>query len=244
MQTATAFYIGENPGVFTEGSCYLPWIAAQYDLQLARGYNTRCSEATGDTTDVNKEVCKAYNGGQCQFNTGLVVNSTSSGFLVTTNTTGVSLDKCILGAQSHSLVQMNYWCLTLPPNLQCYEELGLNYTALVSGADQAAVTTALAQCGGEYKDLVSPCANNCRGVNASDIVVGGAAVLASAVAVTSTISLLPVASALLGVGTLSVGGMFASRAACAGPFYCVTAQNTCCLVVFNLRNQIRCPERC
>ena len=32
--------IGENPGVFTEGSCYLPWIAESYGMELGQGLRT------------------------------------------------------------------------------------------------------------------------------------------------------------------------------------------------------------
>ena len=218
--------------MFTEGSCYLPWIADQYGLVLAKGYNTNCGKATGDATDVDKKVCKANNGQICQFDTGLVVNTTASGFLVGTNTTGIALNKCILGAQSHSLVQMNYWCLTFPANLDCYQELGLDYNFLISGSNLTAISTALGKCNGTYQDLVSPCANNCRGVNASDIVVGGAALFATSLIATSSIpvGLSPIVMAVLGIGTVSVGGMFATRAACTGPFYCVTTRNTCCLI--------------
>merc|ERR1719483_539220 len=189
------------------------------------------------------EECKADNGQMCQFNTGLVVNTTASGFLVGTNITGIALDKCLLGVQSHSLVQMNYWCLTLPNNKECYDDLGVDFNFLVAGSNQTAITAALKQCNGTYKDLVSPCANNCRGVNASDIVVGGAAVFASAIAATSILSLSPIAMAALGIGTLSMGGMIVSRATCAGPLYCISGQGTCCLLVVGNRGLV-CPSRC
>jgi len=246
VQTGLAFYVGENPGVFTEGACYLKWIADQYGLTLAKGYNTKCTEASGSIKDSNKNVCQASNGQQCAFNTGLAINTTPRGFLVGVNASGISMDKCLLGAQSHSLVQMNYWCPTLPHNIECYRDLGLDFNNLLIGDGPVAISEAFESCNGSYKDIISPCANNCRGVDGSGIIVGGVAVLASsAIAATSTtVSLAPLALTMLGVGTISAGGMAVTRAACMGPFYCTTQQNTCCLVVFDPNGRIFCPPNC
>ena len=55
-------YRGDNPAVITDASCYMDWIAEQYDLTLpahiSYKYKQSCHQSTGDINDVNKKVCK------------------------------------------------------------------------------------------------------------------------------------------------------------------------------------------
>jgi hypothetical protein len=48
-----------NPAVFTDASCYLEWIAAQYGLSMPAGYNkpASCSASSGDKLAVNNTNC-------------------------------------------------------------------------------------------------------------------------------------------------------------------------------------------
>ena len=55
-------YRGDNPAVITDASCYMDWIAEQYDLTLpshiSYKYKRSCHQSTGDINDVNEKVCK------------------------------------------------------------------------------------------------------------------------------------------------------------------------------------------
>ena len=49
-----------NPLAYTKLSCFLPWIADQYNLEFIPGENTgdpSCSEGTGDNDDVTDPIC-------------------------------------------------------------------------------------------------------------------------------------------------------------------------------------------
>ena len=53
-------YGGRNPGVFTDGACYIPWIAEQYGLQLDPAFtedSKKCAASVGDKLDVNSTRC-------------------------------------------------------------------------------------------------------------------------------------------------------------------------------------------
>ena len=50
----------ENPAVYTRLSCYLPWVAAQYDMDYTPPGvpDPACSTGNGDITEVTAEVCR------------------------------------------------------------------------------------------------------------------------------------------------------------------------------------------
>ena len=200
---------GENPGVFTEGSCYLPWIAESYGMELGKGLATGCRSASGNLSDRNKTVCQAFNGDMCNFNSGVVFNNTVDGisFVVDATATGIPFDRCLFLGQGLSRIEMTYVCLT-------------------SGNGT----------------MLSTCSNNCLGVEASDIVAGGTALLAvTAGAGTVTSSLVP----LLGVGGLGLAGAgVMAMMGCIGPLYCVTSQGSCCFVVVDFVTGLSCPDSC
>jgi len=54
--------LSNNPTVFTDGSCYLDWIAAQYNLSLPADYTVpaHCSQSTGSKQDVNQTTCVSW----------------------------------------------------------------------------------------------------------------------------------------------------------------------------------------
>ena len=297
---------GENPGIFTEASCYLKWVADSYGLQLGRGHNEGCRGESGDQGDVDKVECRANNQRKCTFNTGLSFNVTDGDFIYSYNTNksegnGVSADQCYLSAQDSIGVQMYYTCYTLEDDLfddccadddskecvewgqvkgsdyvrvlatletLCYNNGNNNYENLktccddnteyshpcgqwedISGLDYLPLfVTLFDQCGiDENNDLTGICANNCVGVDAADIVVGGSAILATTAFTALSVSgfALTPALAMLGIGVagLGVGGMAVAGGLCMGPLYCVTPQGTCCLLVFTIQGLL-CPSSC
>ena len=52
-------YSSENPGVFTDAYCYLPWIAGEYGMKLPESYTTKdtCSLTIGERDNIDKKVC-------------------------------------------------------------------------------------------------------------------------------------------------------------------------------------------
>jgi hypothetical protein len=53
-------YGAENPGVFTDGACYLTWVAEQYGLKVDPKLQPEepvCAQATGSLTDENRTRC-------------------------------------------------------------------------------------------------------------------------------------------------------------------------------------------
>ena len=52
-------YSSENPGVFTDAYCYLPWIAAMYGMKLPEYYTSKesCGQAIGKKGNINLEDC-------------------------------------------------------------------------------------------------------------------------------------------------------------------------------------------
>ena len=203
--------MGENPGVFTQGSCFLPWIAESYGMELGPGLAGGCRAESGDVKDLNKTECKGLNGLSCQFNLGLAFNGTGDGV---DGGIGYSIDQCFLiPGDDHFL---SHVCFT-------------SYIDTVTGEEVGQLTS---------------CPNNCVGVDASDIIAGGAAVLFAASTV-GTASLTPALAGLLGLGGLTMAGFGLSRATCSGPLYCVTDQGSCCLLAFDVgRGSLVCPATC
>ena len=61
------FLESEEPGIYTKLSCYLPWIAEQYDMDFTENIeddNQECSKGTGDVNDFNAEPCRSNNPGE------------------------------------------------------------------------------------------------------------------------------------------------------------------------------------
>ena len=52
-------YSSENPGIFTDAFCYLPWIAATYGMKLPEGYKMKpsCSKSKGRRETIDEAVC-------------------------------------------------------------------------------------------------------------------------------------------------------------------------------------------
>ena len=52
-------YSSENPGIFTDAFCYLPWIAAMYGMKLPEGFKMKpsCSKSKGMRETIEEAVC-------------------------------------------------------------------------------------------------------------------------------------------------------------------------------------------
>ena len=52
-------YSSENPGIFTDAFCYLPWIAAMYGMKLPEGFKMKpsCSKSKGMRETIDEAVC-------------------------------------------------------------------------------------------------------------------------------------------------------------------------------------------
>ena len=186
-------------------------------MELGPGLATGCRPASGDINDSNKTECRALNGLMCNFTLGVVINQTIDGVQLGSGdvSSGFSLDRCIF-LPGFDKIQMAYTCYT-------------NYFDPETGEDLSSF---------------SSCPNNCRGVDANDIIAGGAAVLFVA-STAATSALTPGVAALFGIGGLTVAGLGMSRVACTGPLYCTTSQGTCCLLVFDAgRGSLVCPSTC
>ena len=63
-------YRGSNPAVVTDATCYMDWIAEQYNLRLEDDYESKasCSQSSGDKEDINKDVCWTSDLLRCDWN--------------------------------------------------------------------------------------------------------------------------------------------------------------------------------
>ena len=52
--------MSENPSVYTRVSCYLPWVAEQYDMEYSQDGETdpACTNGQGYINEVTAEVCR------------------------------------------------------------------------------------------------------------------------------------------------------------------------------------------
>ena len=75
-------------------------------------------------------------------------------------------------------------------------------------------------------------------------VIGGGATLGFAATgtVLSTLATSPIVPSLVGIG--AAGGLMILGGLCMGPFFCVTIQGTCCLVVNSPNSGFVCPDTC
>ena len=58
------FQENPRPSVYTKLSCFLPWIAEQYDMDFNENVddeNQECTQGTGDINDIDAETCRSNN---------------------------------------------------------------------------------------------------------------------------------------------------------------------------------------
>ena len=55
-------YSAENPGVFTDAYCYLPWIAAMYGMKMPPNYpqKSSCVTSIGNRANIEREDCMGH----------------------------------------------------------------------------------------------------------------------------------------------------------------------------------------
>ena len=70
MDRSAFIYRGSNPAVVTDATCYMDWIAEQYQLRLETAYDSKasCSQGSGDKEDINKEECWTSDLTRCDWN--------------------------------------------------------------------------------------------------------------------------------------------------------------------------------
>ena len=84
---------GENPGIFTQASCYLPWIAKEYGMELSSELEKVagvCSPAKGNSNQLRQRTCKTNLGTVCDFTRDYQIQITSLDPIV------IKMDKCKL----------------------------------------------------------------------------------------------------------------------------------------------------
>ena len=88
----------ENPSVYAKLSCFLPWVAAQYDMEYTfpGDPDPACLTGTGDITEVTAKVCRTN-----PFNNIKDLRSgTEAPCLFPFNLNGETHETCILGTSS------------------------------------------------------------------------------------------------------------------------------------------------
>ena len=68
-QKFTVLEAGESPGVFTNGACFLDWIAEEYGMRTPYNYvkDPSCFKSSGNWTNNNSEECLTSTGDYCDF---------------------------------------------------------------------------------------------------------------------------------------------------------------------------------
>ena len=145
-ETRVNIFNGENPGVFTNGGCYLQWIANQYGMVRA---NTQadCDQTLGDINDKNKVDCTTYSGDKCDFDRKFSIADLYSGSGVEIDINDpqeLVFDKCVLRF-FEGYANMVFMCpidentLGVCPN-NC---IGVDPSAIVAGGTALIATATL-----------------------------------------------------------------------------------------------------
>ena len=142
-----------NPAVFTDGRCYLDWIAAQYGLSMPAGYTRpeACAVASGDRAAVNNTKCLS----RALYFKQISSQTTKCKFLP-----GGAREKCLLYAadeRAQPTYNLNfYYCYDILDQLAiCANDCpGVDPNAVVVGGEAALVGLAVAASVGP--DLLGP----------------------------------------------------------------------------------------
>ena len=136
---------GENPGVFSSGVCYLPWIARQYGLTFSRGSGQGCEQTTGNREDRDKTECVTFNGRKCDFASKFVLKNYYNNLIdhPVDDPRNITFTECHLGSLE-GFTQLAFLCpldattLAICPN-NC---LGVRASAIVAGGTALLAATA------------------------------------------------------------------------------------------------------
>ena len=173
--------------------------------------------------------CQARNGRRCIFDK---------------NSPDINYNQCVLSAQDRFGVELGYNFLTFPSSKEIdiccskypnsCEELKEVYEDIVNNTNTKEPTAAdfqkvLSKCGEDINAFSSTCANDCPGVDASDIVAGGAAIFATTAVTAATSFVPPVLPGLVGVAGL--GAIFMMIQQCRGPIFCTSSSGQFCRLV-------------
>ena len=59
------FQATRNPAIYTKLSCFLPWIAKQYEMDFDENIDEiECSKGTGNISDFNADICRTNSRGE------------------------------------------------------------------------------------------------------------------------------------------------------------------------------------
>ena len=86
-------FAGENPGIFTQASCYLPWLANEYGMELSSELKKvagTCAAAKGTRRKSRRRSCKTNLGTWCDFDRALQIQIAILDPFV------INMDKCKL----------------------------------------------------------------------------------------------------------------------------------------------------
>jgi len=257
FSTGTTYTLAQratNPATYTKLSCFLPWIAAQYNMEYESTgvVDQACTTGSGDPND-DENTCR-----NTLSNAFDLRETLESECIFPFYYNGRKYNECILFNEL-DFVYPVFSCPIRQMTTKINGIISFNFTPSEVTAGFCIKEDIVP--GTPEEDLVldpnydgcssfnrrppmSQCKNNCPGVRAFGI-IGGGAVLAGATAavVLSTLQVALPAAAV--VGAAGVGGsMLLSQNSCPGPFYCTSSlDGRCCLVTFSISGPV-CPDTC
>ena len=97
---------GENPGIFTQATCFLPWIAKEYGMELSPDLKRlagQCSPAKGRMEEPRLDFCKTNLGTKCDFDKDYQIQ------IPTLDPIVIKMDKCkLIGVEGYVSVSISY----------------------------------------------------------------------------------------------------------------------------------------
>merc|ERR1719189_559099 len=247
------FQESQNPNVYTKLSCFLPWIAEQYNMEYESPGITEkeCTTGTGNKTEIagaGEWRCACSTESLCRFPFYL---------------NGKYYDQCAMLEEDNFILPV-FRCPIYDTvnkingtNSYTYDDLVLQQDnggiCPAEGTDPATddpsviptVDPSYQGCDANFIDRLTPlapCKNNCRGVQYPVVAAGTALLAAAALGATSFAAPATVVGGVAAVGA-GAGGMMLAETQCLGPLYCTTRNGQCCEFIL-VRGRFRCPRAC
>ena len=185
-------YSAENPGIFTDAYCYLPWIAGMYGMKMPPDYATKpsCSRTVGSRENIEQSNCV----GQDAENQdrGRCLLWESEGFasledclaekpLYNNSGTGKQRKKCDF-TYNYTYIEDGQETSFIWDKCRLFAQEGYAYNIYMCKVvfyPERLTSMLLLQLQDSGGNNMT-CANNCRGVNPNSVIIGGGAVLAAA----------------------------------------------------------------